>query len=221
MTVDGNHSVLIAYKEIHDLLQRGASVQCNADCTHVSLSYAAENPSTNPELASNVVNVLDLKTKTLVRVTRQTKQAENINYMQWSPLGKDYLFAQNGHLFYVAEPGLQPVDISTNSKTTTQIHGMFDWMTEEEIFGTKQAIWWSKDGSKIAFASRDSSDEPAITLTAYRAQEKYQIDTKLVYQKTGEKKLPRYTINIWDKATGSTKSMDVQHRDSRLVFLFF
>ena len=87
-------------------------------------------------------------------------------------------------------------------------------MMDEEIFGMRQAVWWSKNGSQIAFASSDAVTEPAITLTAYRESDRYQIDTRLVYQKTGEKKLPSYTISIWDKATGSTKQMDVQLRDS-------
>ena len=97
------------------------------------------------------------------------------------------------------------------------------------------AAWWSKDGSRLAFASRDAVADPAITLTAYRVlypfsvfemtvfqgPEKYQIDTQLVYPKTGEKKLPTYYISIWDKASGTTKQMDVQLRDSSSVAFLF
>ncbi|KHJ94513.1 hypothetical protein OESDEN_05562, partial [Oesophagostomum dentatum] len=126
------------------------------------------------------------------------------------------IFWQDGNLYY-SDSAESATSVRISSGGPKWMHGIFDWIYEEEIYGRDSkviAVWWSVKGEKLAFFSREKTNDKSVTMESYSRKSNYPIDIELAYPKTHEKRLPSYVINIWDKKTRALKQMDVQLRDS-------
>ncbi|KAK6729855.1 hypothetical protein RB195_006733 [Necator americanus] len=135
-------------------------------------------------------------------------------FFKWNPVGNDYIFWQDGHLYYSENPE-SATSVRISSGGPNWEHGIFDWMYEEEIFGRgSKAVWWSKKGKKLAFLSREKTKEKSVMMIGYTEGEQYPSVVELPYPKTHEERLPTYIINVWDKNTGKVNQMDVELRNN-------
>ncbi|EYB88458.1 hypothetical protein Y032_0246g2 [Ancylostoma ceylanicum] len=154
-----------------------------------------------------------------VGIKKTAKEAQRI--FKWNSVGDDYIFWQDGHLYY-SDTAESTTSIQISGGGPNWEHGIFDWVYEEEIFGRgSKAVWWSVKGQKLAFLSREKTKEKSVYLTSYYRHEKYPIVVELPYPKTHEERLPTYTINLWDKKTHELKRMDVQLRDSTIFHYLY
>ncbi|KAI5632757.1 venom dipeptidyl peptidase 4 [Phthorimaea operculella] len=84
----------------------------------------------------------------------------------WGPTGTSFAFVYENNIYYQASLDAQPVQI-TDSGVDAIYNGIPDWVYEEEVFGTNNAIWFSADGSKLAFATFDDTNVRVMKVPHY------------------------------------------------------
>jgi hypothetical protein len=55
----------------------------------------------------------------------------------------------------------------TNDSNADLLNGMADWLYEEEILQSPQALWWSRNGQMLAFLTIDNRLVPHIPITYF------------------------------------------------------
>ncbi|CAL2046402.1 unnamed protein product [Caenorhabditis brenneri] len=141
------------------------------------------------------------------------KEESVIQAFKWNGKRNDFVFVESNKIYYKSSPEDDGLTRVSNGGENT-VDGLFDWIYEEEIFGKKDALWWSPSGNRLAFASYDNHLTKNVTLRSYHRLHSYTIDTNLHYPKTFAKVLPSYTLSIWDKKAEQSKQLDVQLKDS-------
>ncbi|KJH43930.1 hypothetical protein DICVIV_10066 [Dictyocaulus viviparus] len=111
------------------------------------------------------ISILNRETQVIYKVgiTKTDDEAQRI--FQWSPSGNDYIFWQDGHIYYSdSAESVSSVRISGEESSNWE-HGIFEWLYEEEIYGRdSNAIWWSLTGDKLAFLSREKTEQKSVPL---------------------------------------------------------
>ncbi|KAI8625928.1 dipeptidyl peptidase IV N-terminal region-domain-containing protein [Xylariaceae sp. FL1651] len=131
-------------------------------------------------------SVLDVETGKLTPLV--DNQVGDIQYAEFAPAGDAIAFVRDNNLF-----------LSLNG-TTTQItddgspdmfNGVPDWVYEEEIFGSRSAIWFSPDGQKLAYLSFNETGVETFTIPYFMNNMEiapvYPKNLELRYPKVGTK----------------------------------
>jgi len=95
--------------------------------------------------------------------------------------------------------------VTTDGKINAIINGATDWVYEEE-FGFSKALFWSPDGSDLAYYRFDESNVREYQLTYYG--ELYPEQSKYKYPKAGEDNSV-VGIFIYSVKTGNTLPVDI------------
>lgn len=219
---DMNHGVLrLSTKRMSTevLLDKAALLTYSQYIISSDLRYFALLRPTSDQIInkfnmSSSISIFSRESQLAYKVGIAKTDDESQRIFQWCPTGNDYIFWQDGHLYY-SDSAESASSVRISDGRPNWEHGLFEWLYEEEIFGRDaKAVWWSTSGKKLAFLSREQLKEKSVSMIAYSKRDNYPIVIELPYPKTHEKRLPTYVINIWDKETRSSKQMDVQLRDS-------
>lgn len=85
---------------------------------------------------------------------------------EWAPVGNAIAFVYKNNIFYKPT-----VDSNTIINITTDggfvNNGIPDWVYEEEVLSSNKALWFSPDGTKLAFGKFDDSDVQLMVLPIY------------------------------------------------------
>ncbi|MBW0489795.1 hypothetical protein O181_029510 [Austropuccinia psidii MF-1] len=137
--------------------------------------------------------IYDNHSKTLTSLTPQIpSNIPAVSLAKWSPTGHSIVYVFHNDIYLIQSPDqvYSPIRL-TNTGTPTIFNGICDWVYEEEVFSSSQAIWWSPDSKKIIWLSLDESKVPTYDLTVYNpTPSTYQInpyphDLKMKYPKPG------------------------------------
>ncbi|GMR43127.1 hypothetical protein PMAYCL1PPCAC_13322 [Pristionchus mayeri] len=105
------------------------------------------------------------------------------------------------------------------------IHGLFDWMYNEEIYNRNQlqqgAMWFSPSDKYLAYASRLPKSSKEVILTSFIRGSTYDYNYNMEYPKTGEKRISVFSVSIWCIEKRKSVEMDVQLRDSTSFHYLF
>ncbi|KAJ3134116.1 hypothetical protein HK100_003768, partial [Physocladia obscura] len=80
----------------------------------------------------------------------------------WSPTGGSIAYIQNNNIYVTSvsvddvSSGASTVQITTDGDFNKR-NGIADWVYEEEVLAGPTAIWWSLDGTKLAYIKFDDS----------------------------------------------------------------
>ncbi|XP_029461471.1 prolyl endopeptidase FAP isoform X2 [Rhinatrema bivittatum] len=97
---------------------------------------------------------------------------------------KIYVLGNNIYLKYnPMEPAIQ---ITTNGKEDEIYNGIPDWVYEEEMLGTRYALWWSPNARFIAYVEFDDRGVPIMEYSFY-GDDQYPRTIKIPYPKAGAK----------------------------------
>jgi dipeptidyl-peptidase 4 len=123
--------------------------------------------------------VFDRATQRLTLLAAGGKQM----HASFSPDGKKVGFVRENNLYWVdLTTGAEKV-VTTSGKLNSIIHGVCDWVYEEE-FSFSKAFAWSPDSKKIAFYTFDESQVPVYNMQMWG--DLYPKDYRYKYPKAGE-----------------------------------
>ncbi|XP_010151835.1 PREDICTED: dipeptidyl peptidase 4, partial [Eurypyga helias] len=107
-------------------------------------------------------------------------------YISWSPVGHKLAYVWKNNVYIKTSPGAQPVKITENGEENKIFNGIPDWVYEEEMFGTHFALWWSPNGSFVAYATFNDTEVPVIEYSFYSEDTlQYPKTIRIPYPKAG------------------------------------
>ena len=154
--------------------------------------------------------VYDIAKQTLTPVSQNGKQ----QLATFSPDGNKIAFVRKNNLFYTDLVTGKEAQITTDGKFNYIIHGVPDWVYEEE-FEFNKAFDWSPDGKYLAWIRFDESQVPLFSMTIFQGQEPSLNENKLYpgvetfkYPKAGE---PNSVVSVhtYNIATSGKQTMDI------------
>ncbi|XP_046999647.1 venom dipeptidyl peptidase 4-like [Schistocerca americana] len=114
---------------------------------------------------------------------------DGMQLAKWAPVGNAMAFVYQNNLFYLRQPGDKPTAITADGVPGTVYNGAADWVYEEEVLASDSALWWSPDGSRVAFAHFDDSRVHNASYMHYghpgRMEDQYSQVVTLRYPKAG------------------------------------
>lgn len=123
--------------------------------------------------------VFDRATQSLSLLAAGGKQM----HASFSPDGKKVSFVRENNLYWVDLTTGTEKAVTTSGKLNAIIHGVCDWVYEEE-FSFSKAFAWSPDSKKIAFYTFDESQVPVYNMQMWG--DLYPKDYRYKYPKAGE-----------------------------------
>lgn len=123
--------------------------------------------------------VFDRATQSLRLLAAGGKQM----HASFSPDGKKVSFVRENNLYWVDLTTGTEKAVTTSGKLNEIIHGVCDWVYEEE-FSFSKAFAWSPDSKKIAFYTFDESQVPVYNMQMWG--DLYPKDYRYKYPKAGE-----------------------------------
>ncbi len=88
-------------------------------------------------------------------------QVGDIQYAEFSPVGEAIAFVRDNNLFLSLNGTISQI---TDNGSPDMFNGVPDWVYEEEIFGSRSALWWSPDGEKLAYLGFNETGVETFTV---------------------------------------------------------
>ncbi|EPQ56197.1 hypothetical protein GLOTRDRAFT_59312 [Gloeophyllum trabeum ATCC 11539] len=134
------------------------------------------------------------------------------SYATFSPSGLSIAYVSSNDIYII--PSLSALFTSSSSSlpapirltftgNETLIHGVPDWVYEEEVYGADHTLWWSPDSNSLAYLSFDETDVDVFSFPIYNPTEDsykvvpYTQDVKVKYPKPGYKN-PLVNIRVFE-----------------------
>uniref|UniRef100_A0A8C5WYT6 Fibroblast activation protein alpha n=1 Tax=Laticauda laticaudata TaxID=8630 RepID=A0A8C5WYT6_LATLA len=111
---------------------------------------------------------------------------DNIQHISWSPVGHKLAYVYQNNIYFKQDPREAAIQITKNGYWNEIFNGIPDWVYEEEMLGTKYALWWSPNGKNIAYIEFNDTEIPVIEYSYY-GENQYPRKISLPYPKAGAK----------------------------------
>uniref|UniRef100_A0A0B6ZW87 Uncharacterized protein n=1 Tax=Arion vulgaris TaxID=1028688 RepID=A0A0B6ZW87_9EUPU len=119
-----------------------------------------------------------------------------MQYVAWSPTEHSLIVVQNNNIFYKADVNAEYVQLTTSGVPGLIYNGLPDWVYEEEVLATDNAVWWSTQSTYLLYAVFNDSRVPTFHFPVYgELDNAYTSDHKIAYPKAGYPN-PAFTLNI-------------------------
>ncbi|QLQ81471.1 hypothetical protein HG537_0F02320 [Torulaspora globosa] len=124
-----------------------------------------------------------------------------ISYAHFSP-NYNYIYFVSGNDLYIQNVYTNgaPKRITTDGSAGVS-NGKPDWVYEEEILASEQAVWWSPDDAKLVFAKFDDSNVESYHLSKFTTGAMYPPITSIKYPKPGTEN-PEVELYLFDMRQG-------------------
>nr|XP_049696840.1 venom dipeptidyl peptidase 4 isoform X1 [Helicoverpa armigera]XP_049696841.1 venom dipeptidyl peptidase 4 isoform X1 [Helicoverpa armigera]XP_049696842.1 venom dipeptidyl peptidase 4 isoform X1 [Helicoverpa armigera]XP_049696843.1 venom dipeptidyl peptidase 4 isoform X1 [Helicoverpa armigera] len=155
--VDTDSTTPLVYNSSQILQQSSRVMQLSADGTEVILAYYVV-PVYRYSFRARYA-AINYATGHTVDILPSGIDAEDafLQNFVWGPSGTSLAFVYLNNIYYQDHLNNTPRQITTTGQLNVIYHGIPDWVYEEEVFGSSNAIWFSKDGNKMAFVTFDDS----------------------------------------------------------------
>ncbi|KAJ3156291.1 hypothetical protein HK101_001500, partial [Irineochytrium annulatum] len=125
----------------------------------------------------------------------------------WSPEGHSVAWVKENDVYVTVDGKSEGVRI-TNDGSKDLVNGVADWVYEEEVLGTHDAMWFSPDGTRLAFLKFNETMVPDYHLQQYIVSERYPKDIKVKYPKAGAPN-PVVTLHIATPSNVKASERDI------------
>ncbi|XP_074071949.1 dipeptidyl peptidase 4 [Macrotis lagotis] len=137
-------------------------------------------------------DIFDLSQRKVIEDEKVPNLTQQIS---WSPVGHKLVYVWNNDIYIKNEPHLPSLRITYNGQENVIFNGLADWVYEEEIFSDYSALWWSPDGTYLAYAQFNDTEVPIMEYSFYFDESfQYPKTIKLPYPKAGA---PNPTVKLF------------------------
>uniref|UniRef100_A0A8C4N0X3 Dipeptidyl peptidase 4 n=1 Tax=Equus asinus asinus TaxID=83772 RepID=A0A8C4N0X3_EQUAS len=128
-------------------------------------------------------DIYDLNKRSLITEERIPNKTQ---WITWSPEGHKLAYVWNSDIYVKNEPNSSSQRITWNGKENVIYNGITDWVYEEEVFSSYSALWWSPNGTFLAYAQFNDTEVPLIEYSFYSDESlQYPRTVKIPYPKAG------------------------------------
>ncbi|CAK8692165.1 unnamed protein product [Clavelina lepadiformis] len=126
--------------------------------------------------------------------------SDGIQKFKWSPMGHKFVFISGFNVHLVTDPfASQATKITHNGDEHLMFNGISDWLFSVEITDDDALLWWSGDGSYLAFATINQTGVTQFEFSVYNHAQ-YPEMIQLPYPKPGTT-IPSTTVTVVDVAS--------------------
>lgn len=109
---------------------------------------------------------------------------DEVQYFSWAPVGNKLAYVWENDVHVMNGPETEPVRVTSNGRENRILNGIPDWVYEEEMFSSNQALWWSPGGRYVAYAEFNDTGVHEIEYSWY-GNGQYPITVYIPYPKPG------------------------------------
>lgn len=168
--------------------------ELSADRQYALLQYNYEKVWRHSYKAS--YRIIDVEKKQYITAN---ELPHRIQYITWSPVGHKLVYVWENDIYIRDSPEQPSVRVTFNGEENKILNGIPDWVYEEEMFSTNNAIWWSPSGQFLTYVEFNDRDVPIIEYTFYGDEsEQYPQTIHIPYPKAGTKNptVRLFAVNI-------------------------
>ncbi|XP_013161751.1 PREDICTED: venom dipeptidyl peptidase 4-like isoform X1 [Papilio xuthus] len=156
--VDADDTTVLISNSSQILQQSSRVTALSSDSSHVVLSYNVVPVYRYSFLGRYAaVNISSGQAIDIVPPGVRPEEAFLQNFV-WGPSGTSLAFVYRNNIYYQASLDSQPQQITNNGEVNVIYNGIPDWVYEEEVFVSNNALWFARDGSKLAYATFDDTN---------------------------------------------------------------
>ncbi|XP_072903513.1 dipeptidyl peptidase 4-like isoform X1 [Hemitrygon akajei] len=109
-------------------------------------------------------SVYDLAKRDFVKNANLNIKIQNI---LWAPVGHKLAYVWNNNIYLKTEPGAAAINLTSNGEENKILNGIPDWVYEEEMFSSNNALWWSPNGRFLAYGEFNDTEVEVIEYPFY------------------------------------------------------
>ncbi|PIO76364.1 dipeptidyl peptidase IV protein [Teladorsagia circumcincta] len=132
---------------------------------------------------------------------------ETILVFKWNPNRNksDFVFVHDYNIYYQADPE-KPGSARQLTKDGHYLlrYGVADWLYEEEILSSSDAIWWSDSGDYLSYLRFDDRSVNRIYIAKHLRNSQYPQYMEIPYPKAGVEDNPEAALYIRSMKNGKT-----------------
>ncbi|XP_023945093.2 venom dipeptidyl peptidase 4 [Bicyclus anynana] len=151
------------------------------------------------------VNVV---TSEVINIGPPDVAAENATLQNfvWGSIGTSLSFVYANDVYYQQNLTSPPQQLTTSGLENVIYHGVPDWVYEEEVYGSNNAIWFAKNGAKMAYATFNDTEVRVMNIphfgTPGSVDAQYTTHRDIRYPKSGTTN-PSVRVTLRDFAANS------------------
>uniref|UniRef100_A0A8C7I1M3 Dipeptidyl peptidase 4-like n=1 Tax=Oncorhynchus kisutch TaxID=8019 RepID=A0A8C7I1M3_ONCKI len=107
-----------------------------------------------------------------------------VHLFAWAPTGNKMAFVWENDVYVKTSPAAKAMQVTSNGKHNKILNGIPDWVYEEEMFSSYEAMWWSPGGRYLAYAEFNDTLVQNIEYSWY-GKEQYPDTVIFPYPKPG------------------------------------
>lgn len=186
--------VLIEDKSVTDI---AGELLLSADKKYLMVAYNMQRIYRHSSYSSYLV--YDTINQKGIPITNSHNEVYVLNLVKWSTKGNGFVYVLFNNIFY--RPNVTSMEDYqiTFSGNASVYNGICDWVYEEEIFSDSNAMWFSPEGDKLAYATFNDHDVDVMSIPYYgnpaNLDTQYPKIFNVRYPKPGRKN-PSVTLSV-------------------------
>ncbi|KAF7668818.1 hypothetical protein LDENG_00285840 [Lucifuga dentata] len=119
-----------------------------------------------------------------------------VQYFSWAPKGNTFAYISDFNIFLKSNVTAKAIQVTHNGKKNEILNGVPDWVYEEEVFSSNEAMWWSTTGKFLAYVEINDTNVHKVEFSWY-GSEQYPQTVVVPYPKAGST-IPKVKLFVVD-----------------------
>uniref|UniRef100_A0A673K2N0 Dipeptidyl peptidase 4-like n=1 Tax=Sinocyclocheilus rhinocerous TaxID=307959 RepID=A0A673K2N0_9TELE len=115
-------------------------------------------------------------------------------FLVWAPVGNKLAYVWDYNIYLKKNATAEAIQVTHNGKVNKIHNGVPDWVYEEEVFASNEAIWWSPQGKYLAYLQINDTGVHNIEYSLY-GNDQYPTTVFIPYPKVSKYPTPYFAAN--------------------------
>ncbi|KAM8977521.1 inactive dipeptidyl peptidase 10-like [Pelodytes ibericus] len=111
--------------------------------------------------------VYNIRTRELWDLKPPLINETTLQFASWGPRGSQLVFIFNNDIYYQQTAVGPTLRLTSSGIPETILNGITDWTYQEEVLHSYAALWWSPDGTRLAYLSINNTLVPIMELAHF------------------------------------------------------